>query len=106
MKCFNWRTWCVFTLVIIYPFFSSRAATPDPSGTNGLIGSWSFYDTNTWLSDYEYPPVSFTNLSSLQLNGINCLVMDSTNASRLQFNVVEGDSHTNLTVAQGTILFW
>jgi hypothetical protein len=107
MKFFcNWRIQLFAVLLCSNTFSEMRAAAPDPNSTNGLIGSWTFDDTTSWYSDFGYAPISFTNLSYAQLNGINCLVMDSTNASRLQFNVVEADSHTNITVGQGTLMFW
>ena len=33
-------------------------------------------------------------------------MVDSTNAAWLQYNVVEADGATNLTVDQGTVFFW
>jgi len=94
----------LFSLVLLLPLERLKAQ-PAP-GSDGFLTSWSFYDTTNWVNDFGYSPVGFTNLSSQQLNGINCLVVDSTNASRLQFKLVESDSHTNLTVDRGTILFW
>jgi hypothetical protein len=67
---------------------------------------WSFWDTNTWLNDLEYPPVSFTNISSSNLGSGNALVVDSASPAWLQYNVQESDGTTNLTVNQGTLMFW
>src|SRR5260370_12733035 len=67
---------------------------------------WNFSDTN-WLSGLSYPPMSFTNLASSGLGEGNAVVLDSTNAAWLQYRVVETNgAATNLTVDQGSILFW
>lgn len=75
------------------------------------LNSWSFFDTNGWTSDYTYSPVSFTNLTSSiygdrLYGGTNALVVDSTNQAGLQYNVVESDGNTNLTVSQGSVTLW
>ena len=81
-----------------------------PSGTNDPsytpLNSWSFSDTNTWASDLGYAPISFNNLVSTNLAANNAVVVDSTNATWLNYNVVESDGTTNLTVDQGTLTFW
>jgi hypothetical protein len=74
------------------------------------LDSWSFYDTNALTSDLGYAPVSWTNLAVSNLgdgtNG-NALVLDSTNAAWLQYNVVENDGTTNLWVGpQGSLMMW
>jgi hypothetical protein len=76
--------------------------------TNTALDNWSFTNTVSWTSDKGYAPVSFTNLSSSDLgNGNGSLVVDSTNAAWVQYNVVEADGRTNLAVGpQGTIMFW
>jgi hypothetical protein len=68
-----------------------------------LLDSWSFNDTNYWTSDYGYVPVSFTNIYASNLGDGTSLVLDSTNAAWLQYNVYEKDGTTNLTVNQGTV---
>jgi hypothetical protein len=76
-----------------------------------LLDSWTFNDTNTWTSDYGFSPVSFTNLTTsdlgddMSLNDTS-LVVDSTNAAWLQYNVVETNGRANLTLNQGSIMFW
>ena len=74
--------------------------------TNILLNSWSFTDTTNWLSDLGYPPVSFTNLSVSALGAGTSLVVDSADPAWLQYNVVENDGATNLTVDQGSVMFW
>src|SRR4051794_28245026 len=104
MKPFNFCKWCFCALLLLLPL--ERLQAQGIPGYDGFLSSFRFFDTTNWVNDWGYSPISFTNLSSQQLNGINCLVMDSTNASRLQFKLVESDSHTNLTVDRGSILFW
>jgi hypothetical protein len=67
---------------------------------------WSFYDTNTWESDIGYTPVSFTNLNASIYGDAGSLIVDSTNAAWLQYNVIEGDGTTNLTVDTGSVTLW
>jgi len=73
---------------------------PDP------LNSWSFYDTNAWPNDFGYPPVSFTNLGATIFGDGTALVLDSTNAAWLQYNVIEDDGTTNLTVDEGSVTLW
>jgi hypothetical protein len=70
------------------------------------LNSWSFYDTNGWASDDGYAPVSFTNITASLYGDGTALVVDGTNAAGIQYNVVEGDGTTNLTVNQGSLTLW
>src|SRR5260221_10748165 len=109
MRTLNWRKRCgtLSRLVILCLLAEPAHASFLPSGSSpAALDYWSFTDTNTWFSDLGYATVSFTNLNSSQLGNGNCLVLDNTNAAWLQFNVVEADGHTNLTVDLGTIMFW
>jgi hypothetical protein len=84
---------------------------PGGGGTNSSpaytpLDSWSFSDSTHWTSDSGYAPVSFTNLDySYRGNGAS-LVVNSTNPAWLQFNVVETNGVTNLSVDTGTVMFW
>ena len=85
----------------------ARADSPfENIGTNVLLDSWSFYDSTNWTSDNGYAPVSFTNLDFSYLGNGSTLVVNSTNAAWLQYNVVETNGATNLTVDAGTVMFW
>jgi hypothetical protein len=87
----------------------AQATVPGPPpDTNGpvLLDSWSFNDTTNWPSDLGYAPISFTNLDSSLLGNGSALLLDSTNPAWLQCNVIESDGTTNLTVDNGTVLFW
>ena len=85
----------------------TRADSPfENIGTNVLLDSWSFYDSTNWTSDNGYAPVSFTNLDYSHLGNGASLIVNSTNASWLQFSVVETNGATNLTVDAGTVMFW
>jgi hypothetical protein len=84
---------------------------PGGGGTNSSptytpLNSWSFNDRTNWTSDYGTAPVSFTNLSYSWLGDGSSLVVDSTNAAWLRFNVMETNGATNLTVDAGTVMFW
>jgi hypothetical protein len=75
-----------------------------------LLDSWAFWDIKGWTSDYGYAPVSFTNLAVSDLgdaySSMRSVVVDSTNAAWLQYNVVETNGRPNLTVNQGTVTMW
>lgn len=82
-----------------------------PTDTNSeptytVLDSWSFADHTNWTSDYGYAPVSFTNLSFCQLGSGASLVVDTNEPAWLQYNVNESNGTTNLTVEQGTVMFW
>jgi len=74
--------------------------------TNHILERWSFNDTNNWTSDLGYAPLSFTNLTSDYQGDWTTLILDNPNAAWLQYNGVESDGRTNLTLAQGTVTFW
>lgn len=108
-----------FTVTLAHAFvaagflFGAASAMAQPlpgsgSGgpTNFLLDSWSFTDTTNWLSDSGYPPVSFTNLSVSDLGAGTALVVDSPDPAWLQYNVIEKNGTTNLTVNQGSVMFW
>ena len=82
-----------------------------PGGTNSyspytLLDSWTFLDSTNWKSDFGYSPVSFSNLGYSYLGNGASLIVDSTNAAWLRYNVVETNGTTNLTVVAGTVMFW
>ena len=70
------------------------------------LDSWSFRDNTNWTSDHGYAPVSFTNLNFSYLGDGQSLVVDTNVPAWLQYNVQESDGTTNLTVDQGTVMFW
>ena len=78
--------------------------TNEPTYT--VLDSWSFADHTNWTSDYGYAPVSFTNLSFCQLGDGASLVVDTNEPAWLQYNIYESDGSTNLTLQQGTLMFW
>src|SRR5207249_10025933 len=80
-------------------------AVPPVGGSNPWLDYWSFGNTN-WLTDLGYAPLSFTNLSSSNLGDGSAVVVDSTNAAWLIYNVTEADNTNNLTVDVGSIIFW
>ena len=81
-------------------------AIPPIGGGNPWLDYWSFGDVTNWLTDLGYAPLSFTNLSSSTLGDGTALVLDSTNAAWLIYNVTEADTTNNITVDVGSIIFW
>ena len=82
-----------------------------PDGTNYSsytpLDSWSFHDSTNWTSDNGYAPVSFTNITGMLWFGDGTSLGLNTNiAAWLQYNVIENDGTTNLTVDQGSVAFW
>src|SRR6266481_7610283 len=107
--CRNWRA--VFLLLFCTVPRVLHAQMPPGGGwswpTN--LNSWSFGDTNTWQSDKGHEPISSTNIVGSEQGDISVgysMVMDSTNPARLQFNLIESDGSTNLTLAAGTVFLW
>ena len=99
----------MLSLILCLPLAGLVRAQPLPPGITNpppCLDSWSFDDTNTWASDFGYVPVSFTNLSASDLGEFWAMVVDSTNAAWARYNVLEADGTTNLTVDQGSVLFW
>lgn len=70
------------------------------------LNSWSFNDTIAWTGDNGCFPVSFTNLSASWMGDGIDLVVDSTNQAWLQYNVMETNGATNITVDVGSVIFW
>jgi hypothetical protein len=98
-------------LFALIPMGRASSMIPGGGGTNSSptytpLDSWSFRDSTSWTSDYGYAPVSFTNLDYSYLGNGASLIVNSTNPAWLQFNVVETNGVTNLTVDTGTVMFW
>ena len=70
------------------------------------LETWSFYDQTNWTDDDGYAPLSFTNVSFSILGNGYSLVVDTNVPAWLQFNTLENDGTTNLTVDSGTVMFW
>ena len=89
-----------------------RSDVPAPGGGGWTfptkLNSWTFADTNAWASDHEYLPISFTNLIGSKMGNVGgfSMMLDDTNGAWLNFNVIEGDGATNLTVNFGSLSFW
>lgn len=76
---------------------------PMPAGR--LLDVWEFSGTN-FLSLRDAAPISLTNVTLVPTWAGNGLQVDSTNASWINYAVVEPSGRTNLDVAQGTIEMW
>ena len=86
------------------------AQMPPPGGGGGgtkytPLDSWSFNDTNGWTSDLGDRPLFFTNITGLFFGDSTSVIVDSTNTTWLQYNVVDATA-TNLALGQGSIYFW
>jgi hypothetical protein len=72
-----------------------------------FLESWSFQDTTNWTSDLGYAPISFSNLEYSLFGDGTSLVIDTTNAAWLNYNLVEVDNTTNLVIGgPGSICLW
>jgi hypothetical protein len=76
-----------------------KYALPDP------LDSWSFTDTNYWTSDSGYPPVSFTNITSMLFGDGTSLVVNTNVPAWLQYNTSEGGTN-EIAVDSGSVTFW
>lgn len=74
--------------------------------TNVTLDNWSFNDTSGWTSDRRFAPISFTNLDVSNIGDGPALVVDSPDPAWLQYYVVQPTGPTNLTVNQGSVVFW
>ena len=95
---------------LIFCAASGHAQLPPGGKTNypsyTPLDSWSFYDHANWTSDHGYAPVSYTNLDFSYLGDGASMVLDSTNPAWLQYNIIETNGATNLTVDVGSVTFW
>lgn len=100
--------WILALLLLLLLIPGTARAVFPPGNTNSstTLDTWSFNGTTNWTSDLGYAPISFTNLSSSPLGDGPALVLDSTNAAWLQYNVTETSGTNNLAVRQGTVMFW
>jgi len=91
---------------------ASRAlAQPIPVGGESYspptpLDSWSFNDTTNWTSDNGYKPLSFTNITTALFGNDSSLILNTNLPAWLQYNVIEDDGTTNLTVDVGSVAFW
>jgi hypothetical protein len=91
---------------------ASRAlAQPIPVGGGSYpsytpLDSWSFNDTTNWTSDNGYKPLSFTNITTALFGNDSSLILNTNLPAWLQYNVIEDDGTTNLTVDVGSVAFW
>src|SRR6266704_3303668 len=101
------KKWVASAVMLLTAANAAFATSPGPPGSgHEWLDYWGFGDTNTWKSELKYAPVSFTNITGNALGDWNALVVDSTNAAWLRYNVHESDGTTNLNISQGTLIVW
>jgi len=87
----------------------AQVISPGGGRTNSqpsALEAWTFQDNVNWTSDRGYAPVSFTNLNFSYLGDGASLVVNSNVPAWIQYNAIEADGTTNLTVDIGSITFW
>jgi|ERR1044071_2910854 hypothetical protein len=104
MKTFTWTKWLIlFASLCLTPRLDAQGIPPD---TTNLLTSWSFWDTNAWHSDWDYAPISYTNLTASTLGDGTALVLNTTNFACLRYNVTESTGTNNIKVDVGALNFW
>jgi hypothetical protein len=87
------------------PCICNASEIPAQPDTN-FLSNWSFYDTNAWTSDLGYAPRSWTNAVASGQGDIfsgRSVRIGPPSPAFLNYNLVEADGHTNLTLASGTL---
>lgn len=97
--------------LLLFAFSGRAQLDPGNGGTNSTptyqaLETWTFQDNTNWTSDHGSVPISFTNLDYSYLGDGSSLIVNSTDPAWLNFNVVETNGATNLTVDVGTVMFW
>src|SRR6266704_5583781 len=105
MKSLTWPKWLILSVLLWLLPGRLHAQAPPTDNTNFLT-SWSFWDTNAWHSDWDYAPISYTNLSSSMLGDGTALVLNSTNVACLRYKVTESSGTNNLRLDVGTVILW
>ena len=98
--------WIFLLLLLAQGAGAYQMPTLPVEPTNVPLDSWSFTDPTNWTSDYGYAPVSFTNINFSYLGDGASLVVDTNVPAWLRYPVFNSDGSTNLTVQNGTVLFW
>ena len=106
MKTFKHLATLVAALALLSPQLGRADGTQFPEDPGLPMSSWGFLNTNTWVSDTDYAPLGFTNISGVNLGDGTALLIDSTNPAYLNYKTTEADGTTNLTVDSGSLLLW
>jgi Bacterial TSP3 repeat/Concanavalin A-like lectin/glucanases superfamily len=79
-----------------------QSQTPD---TWVLLDMWSFQDS-LFSTDFGYLPIASTNVMLSPTDDGNGVLIASNGPAFLQYQTIEADGSTNLTLPSGTISFW
>jgi len=104
MKTTLTMIWSILLLMVLCVLPGRLHAQSFPTDT--LLTSWSFWDTNAWHSDWDYAPISYTNLSGSTLGDGTALLLNSTNFACLRYRVTESSGTNNLRLDVGTVILW
>ena len=97
--------WLILIAVFL-PVSKLLHAQGIPNDNTNLLTAWSFWDTNSWHSDWDSAPRNFTNLSSSTLGDGTALVLNSTNFACLRYNTTESTGTNNIKLDVGTVVLW
>src|SRR6266850_2686844 len=105
MKTFTWMKWLILC-VLLCPLPRLLHAQGIPPDNTNFLTSWTFFDTNSWHTDWDDAPISFTNLSSSTLGDGTALVLSSTSFACLRYKVTEATGTNNIKFDNGTVILW
>ena len=102
------RAWLLVLVSFVAGTCNTPASDPPPLGSGDplWLNAWTFSDTNHWVSSRGGAPLSFTNLAVSDLGKGSAVVLDDPEEAWLQYRILETDGTTNLSLAQGSLLFW
>jgi hypothetical protein len=86
------------------------AQSPPPNdGETNVLCRWSFYETNSLMSDLGYAARGFTNVTCAEMGALSsgyAVWIASTNPASLNYRLIEEDSTINLSLDYGSFCCW
>jgi hypothetical protein len=107
MKTTQFRAVMSFLLSLLFMTQVCHRASAQlaPPVDEDFLNGWQLADTN-WVSIFGYSAKSFTNIVSVADTDRSVMLLDTNVPGWLQYNEIEDDGNTNISVVQGTIEFW